>query len=87
VASLDASLEQARKLGRDRSAMETQRELFGRYLPALLTSGELDRAIDEILTLDPQARLGDVMRELQGRYARRYDGQDARVRIQKRLAG
>jgi len=87
VASVDASLEQAGRLGRDLSELTMQRALFGRYLPAMLTSTELDQAILEIIAAHPQARLGDVMRGLQERYPRRYDGQDARVRIQQRLAG
>ncbi len=90
VVNLDASVEQAGKLGRDTTEARAQRDLFSRYLPALLSRDELQAAIQQILR-EPAGRgeghpgLGDIMRELGLRYPRQYDGALARTVAQELL--
>ena len=85
VVNLDASIEQASRLGRDTADAQAQRALFSSYLPAMLAREELHGAIREILLHRPNPGLGDVMRELAVRYPRRYDGALARQLAQELL--
>ncbi|ULH17632.1 GatB/YqeY domain-containing protein (plasmid) [Deinococcus sp. KNUC1210] len=86
VVGLDEAISQAQSLGRDTTAARAERTLLGAYLPAVLTPAELDQVIQEVLRGQPDARLGDVMRELQARHRGQFDGTTARLRIQELLS-